>query len=379
MKRAIKIRLYPNKEQEQTINKVLGCYRFVYNQALAQKKNAYNTDKISLTRFDLVNWFHRTLRKEERYPWLKEQNTNVMEQAIRQMLTAYDKFFKQHNGFPKFKSKKDKQSATFPKDAISKRNTFEDKHITLIKSLKNIKFRCSNLKITRLQKYKNNFGYATLSKTKSGKYELSILVEMEDGELKRFDHTGKDVGIDLGLTDFVITSDGEKFANRKCFKKEKKKIKKLQRQLSKKIKGSNNRNKARIKLAKAYEKITNRRKYYAHQVATKLLKDNDVVFMEDLNVKGMIKNHYLASSIQDVSWSSFREILEHTANDNSKHIGFVDRFYPSSKTCHCCGYRKKKMPLNIREWTCPNCGIHHDRDVNAAINMLQEGRKKLCC
>ena len=377
--RAIKVRIYPNKTQEQTINKVLGCYRFVYNQALGQKKNAYDTDKTNLTRFDLVRWFHGTLLKDERYLWLKEQNTKVMNQAIRQMLDAYDKFFKQHNGFPKFKSKKDNQSALFPSEAISKRNTFEDKHITLTKSLKNIKFRCSNLKITRLQKYKDNLKSATLSKTKSGKYELSILVEMEDGELKRFGYTGKDVGIDMGLKDFIITSDGEKIPNRKFIKKGEKKIKKLQRQLSKKVKGSSNKGKARIKLAKAFEKITNRRKYYAHQVVTKLLKDNDVVFRENLNVKGMVKNHYHAKSIQDASWSSFWEILEHTANDNKKRVVLVDRFFPSSKTCHCCGYKKKSLRLDDREWTCPICGEHHDRDINAAINILQEGRKKLCC
>ena len=257
--RAIKIRLYPNKTQEQTLNKVLGSYRFVYNQMLALKQNTYNENKTNLGLNDLSKYFHGTLLKNEQYAWLKEQNTKVMKQAIRQMLTAYDNFFKLHKGYPKFKSKKDNQSALFPLEAISKNNTFETKHISLIKSLKNIKFRCSDKQFKRLQKYKDNIRSATLSKTKSGNYFLSILVLMNDDEFKQFQYTNNKVGIDLGVKDFVITSDGEVFENKHFFKTSENKIKKLQRQLSKKVKGSNNRNKARIKLAKAHEHLTNQR------------------------------------------------------------------------------------------------------------------------
>ena len=239
MLRAVKIRLYPNKTQEQTLNKVLGCYRFVYNHMLARKQNAYKSDKTNLSETDLSKWFHGTLLKDEQYAWLKEQNTKVMNQAIRQMDGAYQKFFKQHNGFPKFKTKKDKQSALFPYEAISKKNTFETKYISLITSLKNIKFRCSDLYLSRLQKYNKNIRSATLSKTKSGNFFLSILVEMDDTELKRFEHTNKQVGIDLGVKDYVITSDGEVFENKHLFKKREKQVKKLQRQLSKKQKGAN--------------------------------------------------------------------------------------------------------------------------------------------
>ena len=166
--RAVKIRLYPNKEQEQTLNRVLGCYRFVYNQMLARKQEAYNTDKTNLGLCELSKFFHGELLKDEQYSWLKEQNTKVMKQAIRQMLSAYDGFFKLGKGFPKFKSKKNEQSALFPYEAISKSNTFETKHISLIKSLKNLKFRCSNLYVDRLRRYKDNIKSATLSKTKSG-------------------------------------------------------------------------------------------------------------------------------------------------------------------------------------------------------------------
>lgn len=377
MLRAVKVRLYPNKEQEQTLNKVLGCYRFVYNQTLAQKKIAYDADKTSLKVTDLSKWFHGILLKDERYLWLKEQNTKVMKQAIRQMLTAYDKFFKQHNGFPKFKSKKDNQSALFPYEAISKHNTFETRHISLTTPLKNIKFRCSDLYLARLQKYSKSIRSATLSKTKSGNFFLSILLEVDENEYKKFEHTNEDVGIDLGVKDFVITSDGEVFENKHFFKKQEQKIKKLQIQLSKKIKGSNNRNKARIRLAKAFEDISNQKDAYMHSVVNELLKCYDIVYMEDLNVQGMLKNHHLAKAIQEVGFNSFKTILIDKATVNDKRVVFVDRYYPSSKTCSKCGYKNKDLTLSDREWTCPICGEYHDRDVNAAVNIKEEGRRIL--
>ena len=377
MFRAIKIRLYPNKTQEQTLNKVLGCYRFVYNQMLARKQNAYKEDKTNLSVTDLSKWFHGTLLKDEQYVWLKEQNTKVMNQAIRQMDGAYQKFFKQHNGFPKFKTKKDKQSALFPCDAISKKNTFETRHISLITSLHDIKFRCSDLYFRRLQKYNKNIRSATLSKTKSGKYFLSILVEMDDTELKKFEHTNKQVGIDLGVKDFVITSDGEVFENKHFFKKKEKQVKKLQRQLSRKVKGSNNRRKVQIRIAMLFERITNKKVAYIHYVTNELLSYFDTIFMEDLNVKGMLKNHHLAKTIQEVGFYNFKETLVNKALVNDKKVMIIDRFYPSSKTCSQCGYKKRDLKLSDRFWVCPICGTKHDRDVNAARNILLEGQRML--
>ena len=377
MLRAIKIRLYPNKTQEQTLNKVLGCYRFVYNQMLALKQEAYNRDKSNLGLCELSKFFHGTVLKDEQYAWLKEQNTKVMKQAIRQMLSAYDKFFKQHNGFPKFKSKKDRQSALFPIDAISKGNTFDTRHISLTKSLKNIKFRCSDLYLSRLQKYNKNIRSATLSKTKSGNFFLSILIEMEDTELKKFGRTNKQVGIDLGVKDFVITSDGEVFENKHFFKKEEKQIKKLQRQLSKKVKGSNNRKKAQIRIAKLFERMTNKKEAYIHYVVNELLSYFDTIFMEDLNVQGMLRNHHLAKAIQEVGFYKFKETIVNKALVNDKQVVFIDRFYPSSKTCSVCGYKKRDLRLSDREWTCPICGTKHDRDINAAVNILIEGKRML--
>ena len=377
MLKAIKIRLYPNKEQEQKINKVLGSYRFVYNHMLALKQQEYNENKKSLGLKELSKYLLGTMRKDEQYAWLKEENTQVLQQAIRQMLSAYNNFFKQHKGFPKFKSKKDKQSALFPIGAISKRNIFETKHITLTKPLKNIKFRCSDLYFKRLQEYKEGIRSATLSKTKSGNYFLSVLVELPQEDIVKFEHTNKQVGIDLGVKDFVITSDGEVFENKHFLKKEEKKMKKLQRQLSKKKVGSNNREKQRVKIAKLFERMTNKKDAYIHYVVNKLLQSYDTIFMEDLNVQGMLRNHRIAKAIREVGLYKFKEILTNKALVNNKQVVFVDRFYPSSKTCSVCGYKKEDLTLNDREWTCPNCGAKHDRDINAAVNILLEGKRIL--
>lgn len=377
MLRAVKIRLYPNKAQEQTINKVLGCYRFVYNQMLALKQESYDRDKLNLGLCELSKYFHGILLKDEQYAWLKEQNTKVMKQAIRQMLSAYDGFFKFGKGFPKFKSKHDNNSALFPIDAISKQNTFKTRHISLTKQLNNIKFRCSDLYFSRLQKYNKNIRSATLSKTKSGNFFLSILIEMENAELKKFEHTNKQVGIDLGVKDFVITSDGEVFENKHFFKKEEKQIKKLQRQLSKKVKGSNNRKKAQIRIAKLFERITNKKNAYIHYVVNELLTYFDTIFMEDLNVQGMLRNHHLAKAIQEVGFYKLKETLVNKALINDKQVVFIDRFYPSSKTCSVCGYKKRDLRLIDREWVCPKCGTKHNRDINAAVNILLEGQRML--
>ena len=298
-----------------------------------------------------------------------------MKQAIRQMLSAYDKFFKQHNGFPKFKAKKDKQSALFPIDTISKRNKFNDRKITLIKSLKDIRFRCSDLYFKRLQTYKDEIRSANLSKAKSGNYFLSILIDLPQEEVIKFRMTNKHVGIDLGVKDFVITSDGEVFENKHFFKKQESKLARLQRQLSRKQKGSNNRNKQRVRLAKAFEKLSNQKIAYIHSVVNELLIYYDTVVMEDLNVKGMLKNRNLAKAIQEIGLFKFRQILEDKARSNYKQVVLVDRFYPSSKTCSNCGYKKRDLKLSDRFWTCPKCGMNLDRDLNAAVNILHEGER----
>ena len=298
-----------------------------------------------------------------------------MGQSIRQMLTAYDNFFKEHKGFPRFKGKRDKQSALFPIGAISRTNTFETKHISLTIPLKKIKFRCSDLYYKRLQKYKDNIRSATLSKTKSGNFFLSILMDIPQNEFVKFKKTNKEVGIDLGVKYFVITSDGKKFENKHFFKKDERKLKKLQCQLSKKRKGSNNFHKQCKRIAKVFEHITNKKENYIHYVVNELLSSYDTIYMEELNVKGMLKNHHLAKAISEVGFFKFKEVLKSKAIVNYKNVVLIDKFYPSSKTCSRCGYKNQDLKLSDRNWQCHKCGANHDRDYNAAVNILYEGRR----
>ena len=372
MLRAVKIRLYPNKTQTEQFNKLLGCYRFVYNQCLARKINSYKENKVSENLSTLGKSIHHELLKDDNFIWLREQNTKVLKQAVNDMLSAYKNFFNQHKGFPKFKSKHDnKQSCRFELGAISRRNDYTTYHLSLA-NIKNVKFKCNEKYAEYLQKHKPNIKQATLSKLPCGEYYLSILV---DGDLthKGLQDTDNAVGIDLGIKDFVITSDGEVFNNLHFKKSQSNKIKRLQRQLSRKEKGSNNRNKARIRLAKAYKKINDKKQYYLHQVSNTLINENQVICMEDLNVKGMLRNHKLAESIQEMNFGEFKRMLEYKANWYNRKIVYVDRFYPSSKTCHNCGYINKQLKLSDRQWVCPQCGEVIDRDYNAALNILDEG------
>lgn len=371
MLRAIKIRLYPNKEQATMFNKLLGCYRVVYNQCLSRKIESYKNDGKSENLSTLGHFVHHELLKDDNFIWLREQNTKVLKQAVKDMLTAYKNFFERHTGYPKFKSKHDnKQSCRFELGVISKRNDYTTYHLSLA-NIKNVKFKCSKKYAQYLQKHHDNIRQATLTKLPCGEYHLSILV---DGDLTRkVKETNTAVGIDLGIKDFVITSDGEVFDNLHFKKSETKKLKRLQRQLSKKQKGSNNRKKARIKLAKLYKKINDRKQYYLHSVSNSLIDENQVICMEDLNVKGMVKNHNLAESICEMNFGEFRRMLEYKTNWYNRKIVFVDRFYPSSKTCHNCGYINKNLTLKDRQCVCPQCGEVIERDYNAALNILDEG------
>lgn len=371
MLRAVKIRLYPNSTQATQINKLLGCYRVVYNQCLNRKIKSYEENKVSENRTTLGHFIHHELLKDDNFSWLREQNTKVLKQAVIDMLNAYKNFFEQHTGYPKFKSKKDnKQSCRFELGAISKRNVYTDYKLSLA-NIKNVKFRCNKKYAEYLQKNRDNIRQATLTKLPCGEYYLSILV---DGDLthnvKESHHT---VGIDLGIKDFVVTSDGEVFDNLHFKRNESKKLIRLQKQLSRKQNGSNNRNKARVKLAKAYKKINDKKQYYLHQVSNYLIDENQIICMENLNVKGMVRNHKLADSIQEMNFGEFRRMLEYKAQWYGRKIVFVDRFYPSSKTCNKCGYVNKTLKLSDRVWICPDCGKIIERDYNAALNIRDEG------
>ena len=290
------------------------------------------------------------------------------------MLDSYSRFFKQGSGFPKFKSKNDKQSCRFPIDAISKNQDFSKSKISLTKQLKNLKFRTSDKYINYLIKNQSNIRSATLSKNKSNEYFLSILI---DGDLiKQLDEPKNDIiGIDLGIKDFVITSKGQTFENLKLIRNNQKKLSKLQRQHSRKKKGSKNKEKARKRLARFHQKLVNIKENYLHKVSNTLLNENQVICMENLNVKGLLKNHNLAKSIQELSLSRFEAILKYKSNWYDRQIINIDRFFPSSKTCSDCGYINNELNLSDREWVCPDCGVIHDRDNNAAINIENEGLK----
>lgn len=377
MLKAIKIRLYPNNEQTNIINSLLGSYRFVYNQCLNKKIKSYTEEKINLGLKDLGNYFHQDLTKNPEYEWLKEHNTKVLKQSVINLLDSYKRFFVNGSGFPKFKSKHDNnQSCRFPLEAISKRNDFLSNKISLTKELKNIKFKTSDKYINYLNKYKDCIKSATLSKTKTNKYFLSILVD-SDEVIKLVKPMNDFIGVDLGIKDFAITSEGQVFKNIKIKRNNQNKLSKLYRELSRKQKGSKNKEKSRLKLAKLHEKLNNKKENYLHSVANTLLNENQVIVMETLNVKGMMQNHHLARSIQELSLYKFKNILKYKSEWHERDLIEIDMFFPSSKLCSVCGYKKTDLTLKDREWACPECGTTHDRDINAAINIMNEGKRLL--
>jgi putative transposase len=374
MLQGIKIRLYPNKVQEEYISKLLGSYRFVYNQCLDLKIKSYTNDKTNLGLKELGNYYHKNLTKNEEYDWLTEHNSKVLKQSIIDLLDSYKRFFVNGTGFPQFKSKhNNNQSARFPLESISKMNDYSSNRITLTKNIKNIKFKCSKKYKDILTEYKSNIKSGTLSKNKSGEYYFSVLIDSPlNKELPKSD---KSIGIDLGIKDFIVTSDNTNFNNIKVKRNNQKKLSKLHRNLSRKKKGGKNRNKARIKLAKFHNKLNNKKEQYLHEVSNSLLNDNQIIIMENLNVKGMLKNHYLSKSIQELSLHRFKSILEYKSKWYNRDLVIIDRFYPSSKLCSCCGYKNNDLKLQDRTWECPDCNTIHDRDYNAATNILHEGLK----
>ena len=367
MLKAIKIRIYPSAEQVDFINKQLGCCRFVYNNCLAFRKDSYQNEHISVSSSSAVK--HITVLKKDN-EWLKDVHSKVLQQSVRDMNQAYDNFFKLHRGFPKFKSKHDnRQSCRFPKDAFI---GVRGNRIDLIKVLKDIHFKCSRNDERYLNRNQDKVKSITLSKEPNGKFYLSVLI---DKPLRQVPQSSSMVGLDLGIKDFAVTSDGQVIENFHFKKNEESRLKRLQRQISKKIVGSKNREKARLRFAKLNEKIRNRKLNFLHDVTNHLIDENQVIVMEDLNVKGMVRNHKLAESISEVNWGEFRRRLAYKAAWHGRQLVFIDRFYPSSKRCNHCGYIYKELTLKDRQWVCPECGSLIDRDYNAALNILEEGER----
>jgi putative transposase len=355
--KSYKFRIEPTSEQIVLLSKHFGACRFVFNRFLHERKEKYLNEKTSLNYYDNARTL-TDLKKEEDFDWLKEINSQSLQSAIRNLDSAYKNFFNKQNKFPRFKSKYDKQSFKIPQNAL-----INERKLVIPKFKEGIK-------INLHREIEGEILFATITKSTTGKYYVSITCEVNH---KPFDKTGSKVGIDTGIKDLAILSDGKTYENIKVLKSKLKKLKYQQRQLSKKQKGSNSRQKQKIKLSLTHEKITNIRKDYLHKISTEIVKNQDIISVEDLSVKNMMKNHKLAQSLSDVSLGMFYTMLEYKSKWNDKSFVKIDRFFPSSKTCSNCGWIYQDLNLSIREWTCSSCTEHHDRDLNASKNILKQG------
>ena len=353
-----RFRLYPNKEQQVYLANVFGCCRFVYNYFLSEKKKQYEELKKSDS-YNIQQSKLTLLRKTDGFEFLNNVPLQSLQCSLRNMHTAYENFYKHKKQYPKFKSKKDKQSFK-----IAQPNTF---HII------NTKFYIPKLKsgidIVVSKEIIGKICFATISKNKAGRYYIAITVKQE---YEPYTKTNRSVGLDLGIKDFVVTSDGFKYPSIKNkIKALKRKLKHNQRHLSRKVHGSKRYEKQVLKCNRIYQKMTDIKTDYIHKITTELARNYDLIKVEDLNVKGMMKNHRIAEAISECNWSQFVNVLEYKCVWNGRTLIRVDRFYPSSQMCSACGYVERKVRnLNVREWTCCNCECHHDRDVNAAKNIL---------
>lgn len=354
VKRAYKYRFYPSPDQEQELARTFGCVRYVYNRALAERSRSYTQEQKRIGYAESARWL-AVWRNDPETSWLSETASVPQQQAMRQLQTAFLNFWSKRSKHPKFKSRrKSKASATYTTFGFSYRNG----QIKLAKMSEPLDIRWSR----PLPKGAEP-STVTVSKDSAGRYHISILVETT---VEMPPAPNRSVGIDAGITSLLTESNGTKHTNPKHEQRERDRLAKYQRRLAHKQKGSKNRERARVKVARIHARIADRRRDYLHKVTTTLIRENQTVMIEDLAVRNMVRNHSLARAISDAGWSQFRSLLEYKADWYGREIIAIDRFYPSSKTCSACGHLLANLPLNVREWTCPACGAGHDRDVNAA-------------
>ena len=361
MEKAFKYRIYPTKKQQKLIQKTFGCCRFVYNYYLNMRKESYEKDKTSVT-YNMCSKDMTSLKKQ--LEWLKEPDKDALQKSLKDLDMAYQKFFKEHTGYPKFKSKKNRYKS-YRTSCTNNNIRYDNRKIKLPK--------IGWIKTKGKQIPQGKILNATISQEPNEHYYCSLCCT--DVEFPQFTKTNKNIGIDLGICDFAIFSDGTKIENPRFYEKSENKLVKLQRELSRKTIGSNRWDKARIKVANLQKHISNQRKDFLQKLSTDIVKNYDVICIENLDVKSMKETDSIIRNkrVGDVSWSEFRRMLTYKIQWYGKELSIIDRFYPSSQICHICGNKDGRKSEDIRFWTCPNCKSELDRDVNAAINILNEG------
>jgi len=353
-----KFRIYPNKEQQQKLAKCFGCQRFIYNYFLNKRNERYQNNETSTYNKDAAELTQ--LKKQDEYVWLKEGLSQSLQRTLRNLDTAFNSFFAKRNKFPKFKSRRHKQSFCIPQ------NTKVENNKLYIPKFK------EGIKLKQHRDVEGEIINSTIIKKPCGHYYVTITV---DKSIEKYEPNTKSVGVDLGIKDLAVLSDGIRYKNIKSYRTLEKRLARLQRKHSNKMKGSANRDKARKKVARLHAKIANIRSNHLHQITSKIVSENQTICLEDLNVKGMLKNHCLAKSVADVSFYEFVRQIQYKSEWYGRTAILIDRWYPSSKTCHHCNFVNQDLTLNDRDWDCPRCEKHLDRDFNAAKNIEREGLK----